>query len=140
MMMSSMEGIFFLGGGIGGTDLAVQLLGSEDDDNRSRNGEESQVQGFDCDGSGHRAVNEDLNDDRMKEHNGDGMTEGELVEEGNNQIEVMTDEGTGAIGDTQVGDDYKEYSEDGDVADAEEDREMRYVILELARPQLRQTR
>ena len=51
----------------------------------------------------------------MKGHNGDGMTEGELVEEGNNQVEVMTDEGTGAIGDTQVGDDYKEYSEDGDV-------------------------
>ena len=68
------------------------------------------------------------------------MTEGELVEEGNNLVEVMADEGTGAIGDTQVGDDYKEYSKDGDVADAEEDREMRYVILELAQPQLRQTR
>ena len=82
------------GGDLGDDDLALVHIANEDDDDRARDGEESEVGGCDCDGAGHAHANEqragelELNDE-SEGFLEDGMTLRELREEEEEQVEVM---------------------------------------------------
>ena len=82
------------GGDLGDDDLALVHIANEDDNDRARDGEESEVGGCDCDGAGHAHANEqragelELNDE-SEGFLEDGMTLRELREEEEEQVEVM---------------------------------------------------